>query len=159
MNLVLTFYDINTNLILRGDHNMSSIVHISEMVSIALHSMVVLAYNKDKGLLNVKEIANLTGASEAHLSKVMQRLVKANYIQSVRGPKGGFSLIKPPESITLLEIYEVIDGPIVIAECPTNCKNCSFKTCIFGGIPQKINDIFREYLLHKKISDFIGIIK
>lgn len=50
---------------------MSSIIHISEMVSIALHSMIVVASNKDKTLLNVKDIAKITGSSESHLSKVM----------------------------------------------------------------------------------------
>lgn len=138
---------------------MSSIIHISEMLSIALHSMIIIANNKDKAPLRVKEIASLIGASESHLSKVMQRLVKANFLCSVRGPKGGFRLIKPPDKITLLEIYEVIEGQLSIEQCPTNCKICSFDACIFGGIPQKVHEEFKRYLMQKKISDFMGTIK
>ncbi|SNT08117.1 transcriptional regulator, BadM/Rrf2 family [Anaerovirgula multivorans] len=135
---------------------MSSIIHISEMVSIALHGMIVVASNKNKTLLNVKEIAKITGSSESHLSKVMQRLVKANFIRSARGPKGGFALVKLPEEVTLLDIYEAIEGPFTIEDCPTNCKICSFKSCIFGGIPQKLNEEFKSYLAQKSLRDFLG---
>ncbi|AOY76377.1 RrF2 family transcriptional regulator [Clostridium formicaceticum] len=134
---------------------MSAIIRISEMLSLALHSMVVIAH-KDKGLLNVKEIAKILGSSEAHLSKVLQRLVKANYIRSVRGPKGGFTLSKPPEEITFLDIYEVIEGPLVTSQCPTNCQLCSFKFCIFGGLPQKLNEEFIQYLKKQKLSDALA---
>ncbi|SDK74701.1 RrF2 family transcriptional regulator [Natronincola ferrireducens] len=134
---------------------MSSIIHISEMVSIALHSMVVIA-NANKELLNVKKIAQTTGASESHLSKVLQRLVKANFIRSVRGPKGGFTLSKPPNKITFLDIYEVMEGSLTTTQCPTNCEACSFESCIFGGVPEKLNQEFIEYLRNKKLSDFIA---
>ncbi|AKL94497.1 transcriptional regulator BadM/Rrf2 family [Clostridium aceticum] len=134
---------------------MSTIIRISEMLSIALHSMVVIAH-KNQELLNVKEIAKIIGSSESHLSKVLQRLVKANYIRSVRGPKGGFSLLKSPEEITFLDIYEAIEGPFTINQCPTNCQICSFKSCIFGGLPQKLSEEFIEYLKGQKLSDALA---
>ena len=55
---------------------MASIIQISEAASLALHSMVMLAASPERSL-TVKEITARTGVSEAHLSKVMQRLAKA----------------------------------------------------------------------------------
>lgn len=129
------------------------VVHISEMVSLALHSMVFIA-NSNKDIVNVKEISAATGCSEAHLVKALQRLVRAGFLYSIRGPKGGFSLALPPARITLLEIYQVFEGPLNMDGCPTNRQNCSFQHCIFGGILEKLNGEFAEYLGRKKISDF-----
>ena len=59
---------------------MASIVQISEAASLALHSMALLAASPDRPL-TVKDITARTGVSEAHLSKVMQRLAKAGLVK------------------------------------------------------------------------------
>ena len=132
---------------------MPGVVHISEMVSLALHSMVFIA-DSDKDIVNVKEISAATGCSEAHLVKVLQRLVQAGFLYSIRGPKGGFGLNKQPEDITLLDIYQVFDSSLGVAGCPTNHRTCPFKFCIFGGVPEKLSQEFIDYLRQKKIIDF-----
>ncbi|MDD3840649.1 MAG: Rrf2 family transcriptional regulator [Clostridia bacterium] len=137
---------------------LANIFHMSEMVSLALHSILIIAA-KDKQLVNAKKISEIIGASEAHLAKTLQQLVKAGYIRSVRGPKGGFTLLKEASEITLLDIYQAIEGPIRVEGCPMNCEKCAFKTCIFGGIPEKLNQEFRQYMMSKRVSDFKGNLK
>ena len=89
-------------------HNM---LRISEAASIALHTMAYLARNKDR-MVSTHEIAGAMGLSENHLAKVRQRLVKAGLVEAQRGPSGGFMLSRPAEDITLLEVYEAIEGPL-----------------------------------------------
>ena len=137
---------------------MANIFHMSEMVSLALHSIIIIAAQGGQ-LVNAKKIADTIGASEAHLNKALQQLVKAGYIHSVRGPRGGFTLAKVADEITLLEIYETIEGPISFAGCPMNCSKCVFASCIFGGLPEKANREFKEYMQKKKVSDCLGEIK
>jgi len=131
---------------------MAGVVAVSEMLSLALHSMVLIAL-RDQEYLSVKEIAAATGASEAHLAKVLQRLTKAGLLRSVRGPKGGFALTKPPEEVTLLDVYEVIEGPIVERRWPTGRPICPFATCILGGMPERLNKEFTDYLRSKTLGD------
>lgn len=131
---------------------MGNIVRISDMVSLALHSMVIIASKNE--FINVRGIAELTGFSVNHLSKTLQRLVKAGLVRSVRGPKGGFKLLKPAKDISLMDIYNAIEGPIEIKECPLNSDMCAFKKCIFDGLHTKLNSEFIDYMENKKLSDF-----
>lgn len=87
---------------------MGSMLRISDAAALAFHTMVLLAQSQAK-LTSVHDIANTLDASENHLAKVCQRLAKAGLIESVRGPRGGFRLAKPPTDIALIDIYEAIE--------------------------------------------------
>ncbi len=123
---------------------MSPFPQFSEAVSLALHSMVLLS--ESRAPLTVKEMAERTGASFHHLAKVFQRLRKAQLVVSTRGPRGGFTLSRPPERITLLEVYEAIEGPVSERICLLGEQECPFGECIFGGLLGEFAHRFREYL-------------
>jgi Rrf2 family protein len=138
-------------------NKLSTIIKVSEAASLALHTMVVLAKNPDK-IFTTKDISILLSASKDHLSKVLQRLEKANFIISMRGPKGGFKLGKNKEDFTLLQIYEVIEGPLLSNQCLLGNPICNGKGCILGGL-NKVNIQVRDYLLETKLSDLTYICK
>ncbi|HEX3046961.1 MAG TPA: Rrf2 family transcriptional regulator [Bacillota bacterium] len=132
---------------------MTGIAHLSEMASLALHSMTLIAGNQ-REMLNVKEIAKQIGASEAHLSKVLQRLVKTGLLRSTRGPNGGFELTRPGTEITLWDIYEAVEGAGTGEGCPSGRPFCPFQKCLFGGVLEKINTEFGSYLKSQTLQDF-----
>lgn len=132
---------------------MAKVVHISEAASLAVHSMALIAGSRE--MLNVNQIADKTNASRNHLAKVMQILVKNNYLDSVRGPKGGFSLKGDPTKITLLEIYELIEGSLEHHYCGIGDQKCPFKTCVFGGLADKFSREFVHYLKSTTLSNLI----
>ncbi|MBL7906760.1 MAG: Rrf2 family transcriptional regulator [Bacteroidales bacterium] len=132
---------------------MAKVVHISEAASLAVHGMVLIAGSAE--ILNVSQIAAITHASRNHLAKVMQILVKNNYLDSVRGPKGGFTLKGDPSVINLLEIYELIEGSLETRHCGIEEGECPFRSCVFGGLADKFSVEFVEYLRNKTLSDLI----
>lgn len=135
---------------------MQSILKISEAAAIALHSMIHIS-NKGEEPSSVKEIAKKFGVSENHLSKVLQRLVKAGYLISSRGPKGGFILPNEHKNASFFEIYEIIEGKFADTSCllfPQ--KPCQGDECIMKNLITKINKEFKEYFTNTKISDFGG---
>jgi len=134
---------------------MASIIQISEAASLALHSMVLLAASPGKSL-TVKEITARTGVSEAHLSKVMQRLAKAGLVKSTRGPKGGFLLGESGLSTSLLAIFESIEGPVANGGCMLNAKECLFRECLFGGLLGRMTAEFKEYMKNKTLEDMVS---
>lgn len=133
---------------------MAKVVHISEAASLAVHGMVLIAGSQE--MLNVNRIAGITHASRNHLAKIMQILVKNKYLDSVRGPKGGFTLKGDPSAINLLEIYELIEGNLETHHCGIDAKNCPFKNCVFGGLADKFSAEFIDYLRNKTLSDLIA---
>ena len=130
---------------------MSGVLKISEAASLALHSMALLSTNPEKSV-TTREIAAKFQISEAHLSKVLQRLAKAGLVRSTRGPKGGFVMNKPPDEITLLDVYEVIEGPFVSCRCLLSSPVCNGDLCILGGILGSVDEQIKEYLAETKLS-------
>jgi Rrf2 family protein len=130
----------------------SHVIQISEAASLGMHSMTLLAASIEQAL-TVKQMAQTTGASEAHLSKVMQRLTKAGLVHSSRGPKGGFILNAKGLEISLLEIFEALDGPLTTSGCLLRIHSCPFSNCLFGGLVEKMTDEFKKYLASKTLGD------
>lgn len=132
---------------------MSKIVTLTEAASIALHGMIIVA--KSEKMANVVQIAELTGSSKHHVAKIFQRLVKDNFLDSHRGPSGGFSLKRNPKEITLLQIYESIEGKIEVTSCPLDKNICPFGMCIMDNVTRKMTVDFREHLQKHNLSDYL----
>ena len=134
---------------------MSGILKISDAATLALHAMACLASQKDARPISVKEIAENYGVSEAHLSKVIQRLSHSGLVKTVRGPGGGVTLAKPPEKITLLDVYESLEGPIPESHCLLGVNKCGNKTCILGDLLVSVDKQVKTRLSGTKLSDLM----
>jgi len=132
-------------------YNMSRLVHISEAASLAIHSLALIASSGMK--LNTKKIAEILHVSQNHLAKILQVLAKNDYLKSNRGPGGGFIISKKADQVTMLEIYQMIEGNVECQFCGIDYTDCPFITCIFGGKPDKLTNEFVEHLNNTKISD------
>jgi Rrf2 family protein len=132
---------------------MAKIVSYSEAASIGMHGMVLVARAADT--INVQKIADATGSSRHHVAKVMQRLVKEGFLSSNRGPSGGFKLNLAPEKITLLQIYEAIEGEVKVLSCPHEKQVCSFDKCIMGTVVSKMTQTFRDHLSSQTLLDML----
>jgi len=131
---------------------MAKVWKISEAASLGFHAIAALAPEPDQ-MLSTGEIASRLEVSAAHLSKVLQRLAKADLVRATRGPRGGFMLEKNPEKITLLEVYEAIEGPLNSIDCLFSTPICGGQKCIMGGLLEKGNREIREYLEKTRLSD------
>jgi Rrf2 family protein len=60
------------------------------------------------------------------LAKIISQLSIAGLLHTSRGARGGVTLAREPEAITLLEVIEAIDGPIMLNECVSDNSICTF---------------------------------
>jgi Rrf2 family protein len=132
---------------------LAKIVSLSEAASIGIHSMVLIAKAAD--MLNVTQIAEATGSSRHHVAKVLQRLVKDNFLSSNRGPSGGFGLKKSPEEITLLQVYESIDGIITVTKCAMENPICPFDQCLMENIVGRLTAEIRDYMSKQTLATYL----
>jgi len=126
-------------------------LRISEAASLALHAMVLLACQAG-GPLSTKRISGQLRVSDHHLSKVMQRLGRAGLVDSTRGPKGGFRLARRGSAITLLEIYEAVEGRIRERTCLLDRPACR-GGCALSGLMNILGNEVQAYLARTKLED------
>jgi Rrf2 family protein len=135
---------------------MPGVLKMSEATTLALHTMVYLAEEPNQPA-SAREMATRFKASEAHLAKVLQRLGKVGLVHSTRGPKGGFTLAKDPDQVTLLEVYEAIEGPLEVTACLFDPPVCNGDVCILGGLAFSVNKQVRDHLANTRLSDLSSL--
>lgn len=86
--------------------------------------MLDLAQHYDEGPVQIRNVSKRENISVKYLEQLIIPLKKANFIKSVRGPKGGHMLAKPPEAITIGEIVRVLEGGINLSSCIENPEVC-----------------------------------
>lgn len=139
---------------------MSSIIRFPEASSIAIHSMVLLARNRN-GVVTQREIVKIFRISENHLAKVMLQLRRQGLITSVRGPSGGFLLARPPEEISLLEVHEAMVGKEQIRHCLFAKPACAdgANHCPLGQYVRKLDSELMEFLSRHTLADVAAIVE
>ena len=134
----------------------TNVLKFSDAATLALHTMAFLARSPDR-IVSVREIAKLLGASEAHLSKVLQRLAKGGLVRSLRGPSGGFKLARQGDKVTLLDVFETIEGPLDVNPCLLGKRKCNGDSCILGDLPGKMNRRIKDYLSDTHLSALTNV--
>lgn len=84
-----------------------------------------LAEHYNEGPVQTGFVAKRQGISAKYLEQIIVPLKKANLIKSIRGPKGGHMLARPPEEIRMGEVLAVLEDGMDIAGCikhPETCK-------------------------------------
>ncbi len=94
----------------------------SQTVEYALRAMIHLAGSAPQAC-TTDQIAATTQVPRAYLSKVLQGLSQAGLVRSQRGLRGGISLGKTPETLTILEIVNAVEPLQRIRTCPLNLES------------------------------------
>lgn len=79
-------------------------------------AMVELGLRERQGRVQVKEISESQGIPEEYLEQLMLPLKRAGLVRSQRGVRGGYVLARPTNQITVLEILQALEGPILETE-------------------------------------------
>jgi Rrf2 family protein len=116
---------------------------VTRQADYSLRLMIAVA-----GLPYGQKIATATIADQQKiplpfLAKIVAHLALNGLVKTERGARGGVSLSRPSDTITILEIIEAIDGPVVLNTCVLDPDNCEFSascaTCeVFGRVQQKL---------------------
>ena len=102
---------------------------ITRETDYAVRCVLYLARKPEQRTI-VDEIAKCMHIPKHYLSKILQRLVREGIVESVRGIKGGYRLLKPPKEITLMDIMGTIQGSVPVNVCALDKRRCQMSsTC------------------------------
>lgn len=114
-------------------------MRVSTRARYGVRVMLELALNYGNGPLRVSEIARRQGLSAKYIEQLIASLKGAGLVNAVRGVHGGYTLARPPAKISVLEVFERLEGGLSQLEC-RNCPGlCSRdKACVARDVWAKL---------------------
>lgn len=101
---------------------------LSNSCRYGIRAVIYLARQpKNSGKTGIKQISSDLDLPTPFLAKILQELAKQKILLSSKGPHGGFSLLKDPRKITLLDIVKSIDGDEFFTGCVMHSGPCAGK--------------------------------
>lgn len=92
----------------------------------AIRGLTYLAVHRaDDRRIGIDELADALGAPRHFMAKVMQQLTRRQYLNSLRGPSGGFQANDKTLSLNLLEIVDTMEGMNFFTRCGLGIDQCS----------------------------------
>ena len=105
-------------------------MQITRQADYALRAMLYLTRLEANQRAATSQIAQEQHIPPSFLAKIISQLSIAGLIHTSRGARGGVSLARSPEEISILEVVEAIDGPLSLNECTQSPTACPFgDTC------------------------------
>ena len=112
--------------------------------------VMYLAEQDRSRVVPLSEIADAQEVPEKFLAKIFQNLTKSGLVRSHRGVKGGFTLGKTPDGISMREVVETIQGPYQLINCLHDKECCEKYRCcpirvVLEEAERQLLDVFNKY--------------
>ena len=141
---------------------------LSDGVEWGVHACVLLAVLPPGTALPAARVAEYHGVPSAYLAKHLQALARHGVLETVKGPRGGYRLARPPAEITVLEVVEAIDGDEPAFRCteirrrgPAAAPAREYRLpCGIHRAFSRADDAWRAELAHTTIADLVvGVVE
>jgi FeS assembly SUF system regulator len=127
---------------------------LSRITDYGIVLMAHLAQTEGLGTRNAREVAAETQLPTPVVSKVLKMLARGGLLVSHRGAKGGYTLARRAEQISVPEMIAALEGPIGLTECTVHPGQCIQEASCHVREPwQRINRVVREALARISLAD------
>ena len=119
-----------------------------------LRAMLDLTTYYGQGPIESTDIARRQYIPEQYLDQILMKLRKEGLVKSVRGPKGGHMLAKPPTQITMAQVMKALEGNTPLIECLPTPDFCKLSPgCALREVWQKIDEMTQQILTSTTIDE------
>jgi len=131
---------MNFSITRRGEYGVTAILYLARKNSVQL--------------TQIHEVAEHCSLPEPFLAQILRLLVRAGIVSSKKGVHGGFTLGRPPEEISFLEVLEALEGPVAVNRCQSPIEDCGQKGCCsMEPIWTRVQDAMVSILRQAKLSE------
>ncbi|NLE21527.1 MAG: Rrf2 family transcriptional regulator [Actinobacteria bacterium] len=102
---------------------------LSTQADYAVRAMYELARHEPGAVLHTRDIAAAQRIPGPRLAKVIHDLARADLVRTQRGHQGGVMLARPADEITVLDVYQAVEGPILLCRCRQRVEPCADDGC------------------------------
>jgi Rrf2 family cysteine metabolism transcriptional repressor len=100
-------------------------MRLSTKARYGVRILLDLALHDSPAPRQLRDIALSQQISEKYISRLIISLRRAELVCSVRGSQGGYRLSCDPKTVTLLDIVEIMEGPITLLDCVLAPQDCA----------------------------------
>lgn len=131
-------------------------IRVSRMADYGLVVLSQLAREPERHV-TAADIAAHTQLPQPTVSKLLKQFAHAGVLVSHRGAKGGYSMERTPDRITVAEIISAVDGPIALADCLDGTEGtCGIENfCPIRGPWQNVSDAVERALASVSLAQMI----
>jgi Rrf2 family iron-sulfur cluster assembly transcriptional regulator len=130
-------------------------LELAGKTDLALRAMQVLCERGER--MGGAEIAGSLGTSVQYLPQIMSPLVRRNWVESNRGPNGGYRLVVQLSSLSVLDLIEAMEGPTDTSTCVLRGETCDASDpCALHGAWSRARDALLRELASMSLSDAWG---
>lgn len=135
-------------------------MQLTRKTEYAVRTLIELAARPEGEFVPTEEIARAKNIPEMYLSKTVQDLVRAGFVQTQRGCGGGVRLARPAESFTLVDVLVAIQGPLAINSCLLENSDCPNKpVCRVHQLLVRAQESLLDVLGSASFAELAGKIK
>jgi len=128
---------------------------LSLAAELAVRGAIVLAIRYGDGPITLAEVCAPRDLPRQYLAKIFSALVRAGLVRPQRGKKGGYQLARGPEAITVLEIIEAVEGPIMLNFCQRKPPECDQEGCPVRPVWAELQKTIRDRLGSVTLADCV----
>jgi len=138
---------------------------LSNSCKYGIRAVIFIAIRQEgQGKVGLKVIGEELKIPVPYLAKILQILSKRKILDSSKGPHGGFSLLIPSKSLTLMDIVRAIDGDEFFDSCYVTGEKCNFKepdkgVCLLHNDLRKEKEMLTRFFSGRTIDSLLGQIQ
>lgn len=129
-------------------------MQLSRRAEYALLALIDLAVEARGERVQLKEIAQRQDLPEKYLEQLLRPLKTAGVVLSTRGSRGGYELARSPDDLTLLEIYEAVEGPLNSEEEPAGQQAQRVVHAFWGELMAAVREHLAARTLAQLAADY-----
>ncbi len=130
---------------------------LSPAAELAIKGTMVLAEHYGGPPVTLSTVCSSRKLPHQYMAKIFASLAKAGIVTPVRGKHGGYTLARPPENVTALEVIEAIEGPLVLNLCQHNPPKCDDFLCALRPVWSELQDTVRRRLAGLTLADCVSV--
>jgi FeS assembly SUF system regulator len=99
-------------------------IRLTRLTDYGIMLLTIIARERNGATRSARELAARSRLPQPTVSKLLKALAHGGLLETRRGVRGGFTLAKPAEQVTVADIIAALEGPIGITECTAHPGQC-----------------------------------